>query len=116
MSRGWTAQHVAEYEARNARTNKAGSVPSSAKPEPPVHDESMAAEKGNDAHPIRRVVRITSFRLRLLDERNLADKYFTDALIYAGILHGDSPDEAQIIVRQEKVSEAALERTEIWIE
>lgn len=112
----WTQEQLDAYEARKARANKTSSVPSGAEPERSVPHEFVATKKGNDPNPIRRVVRITSFRLRLLDERNLADKYFTDALIYAGILHGDSPDEAQIIVRQEKVSEAALERTEIWIE
>lgn len=65
---------------------------------------------------MRHLVRITSFRLRLLDERNLADKYFTDALIYAGIIHGDSTKEAQIIVTQEQVLHVANERTEIIIE
>lgn len=66
--------------------------------------------------PTKRLVRFTSHRLRLLDERNLKDKYFTDALRYAGILFNDSPEWAKIEVSQVQVKTKADERTEITIE
>lgn len=98
------------------KRNQAGGVPSCPEPERIVRHEPVATEEGKRTDSVRRLVCIKSFRLRLLDERNLADKYFTDALIYAGIIHGDSTKEAQIVVTQEQVSDPALERTEILIE
>lgn len=110
----WSNDDLNAYNRR--QPNKVSGVASGAEPKHSILNESMAKETGKDAHPIRCIVRITSFRLRLLDERNLADKYFTDSLIYAGILYSDSPKYAQIIVTQERVTERALERTEIVIE
>lgn len=64
---------------------------------------------------MRRVVRITSFRCRLLDERNLFDKHFVDALRYAGVLFDDSPAWCQVEVTQRQVGSRDHERTEIEV-
>ena len=62
------------------------------------------------------LVRVTSFRRRLLDEDNLCEKYHIDCCRYAGLLPGDDPSQARIETRQEKVRSKADERTEIVIE
>lgn len=97
------------------RNLEAGGVSSSAVIERSSTDEPVAAEAGKSPDAKRHSVCITSFRVRLCDERNLYDKYFTDTLAYAGTIHGDSPKEIEIQVRQEQVSDAGLERTEIEI-
>jgi hypothetical protein len=52
----------------------------------------------------------------LLDLDNLCEKYVVDCCRYAGILPGDSPSQAQIEVKQEKVSSKEPEEivTEVW--
>lgn len=62
------------------------------------------------------LVRVTSFRRRLLDEDNLCEKYHVDCARYAGLLPGDDPSQARIETRQEKVRSKEEERTEIVIE
>jgi hypothetical protein len=64
----------------------------------------------------RFLVRVTSFRRRLLDEDNLCEKYVVDCCRYAGLLPGDAPGTTRIEVRQEKVRSKEEERTEIVIE
>ncbi len=75
----------------------------------------MGTRPGTSADPAKRLVRFKSFRLRLCDERNLTDKYFTDALVAAGLLHDDSPQFCQVQVEQIKVEHWTEERTEITI-
>lgn len=75
----------------------------------------LAARKAEGPNPTRVLVRVTSFRRRLLDEDNLAEKYFCDCARYAGLLQGDSPAEAQIEARQVKVARKENERTEVEI-
>jgi len=62
------------------------------------------------------LVRVTSFRKRLLDEDNLCEKYHVDLCRYAGIISCDSPDKVKIEVRQEKVGSKEVEKTlvEVW--
>jgi hypothetical protein len=62
------------------------------------------------------LVRVTSFRCRLLDTDNLTPKWHIDALRYAGCLRGDSPEQAVIQTGQVKVRHKRDERTEIEIE
>lgn len=97
------------------KRNQAGGVPPCPEPKRVIGHEPVATEEGKRPEPIRRLVRIKSYRLRLVDERNLADKYFTDALQYAGAIYSDAPKYAQIIVTQEQVYSAASERTEVEI-
>lgn len=58
----------------------------------------------------------TSFRRRLLDEDNLAEKYHVDACRYSGLLPDDAPDRCQISVSQVKVKTKEEEKTVIVIE
>ena len=83
--------------------------------ERPAGNEPLEAFKNKDRHPARLAVIVTSFRRRLLDEDNLAEKYHIDALRYAGIIPNDSPDKISIKAQQEKVCSKADERTEIEI-
>lgn len=60
-------------------------------------------------------VRVVSYRRKLLDEDNLAEKFHVDALRYAGILPSDAPGRCRIITTQEKVATKEEERTEITV-
>lgn len=61
------------------------------------------------------LVRVTSYRTRLIDTDNLVPKWHVDSLRYAGIIPSDAPDRARIETRQEKVSGKENERTEIEV-
>ena len=98
---------LARSAARSVSTNPVK------KPDP--GDEPVAPAKGKTANPVRRFVRVTSYRTCLLDERNLFDAYFVDALTYAGILFDDAPKWAEVKVSQELVSCPEYERTVIEI-
>ncbi len=75
----------------------------------------LAARKAQGPAPTRFLVRVTSFRRRLLDEDNLCAKFMVDCARYAGILQGDDPAQAKISVGQIKVARKEDERTEIEI-
>lgn len=62
------------------------------------------------------LVRVTSFRKRLLDEDNLCEKYHVDLCRYAGVLPCDSPDKVKIEVGQKKIGSKEVEKTlvEVW--
>lgn len=83
--------------------------------ERPVSNEPLAAPQAQADHSGRYVVRVVSYRTRLLDEDNLAEKYHVDACRYAGLIPADSPDQTHIEVTQEKVKTKEQERTEITI-
>ncbi len=70
------------------------------------------AEKGN---PERVLVRVTSVRKRLIDEDNLAEKYYVDCCRYAGLIYADSPDQTKIEVCQRKAAKGEAEHTIIEI-
>lgn len=53
----------------------------------------------------RVLVRVTSFRKRLIDEDNLCEKYHVDLCRYAGIISGDAPEQTKIEVYQVKSKE-----------
>ena len=76
---------------------------------------ALATPQGQDVHPDRVLVRVVSYRRRLLDEDNLAEKYFVDCARYAGLISGDSPDQTKIEVSQVKVKAKEDERTELTI-
>lgn len=76
----------------------------------------MAAPGIEGGNPTKFSVVVTSYRRRLLDEDNLVEKWHVDALRYAGILPADSPDQARIQVKQEKVRTKEEECTVITIE
>jgi len=74
-------------------------------------DEHMAEDAGEVAYQGRCLVRITSYRRVLCDERNLYDKHFVDALKEAGAFVDDSPQFVKVEVSQEQVQFAHEERT-----
>jgi hypothetical protein len=77
----------------------------------------VGREAQNPGGLSRRLVRITSYRVRLLDPDNLAGgaKYFLDCCKYAQLIRDDRPQDITLEVRQEKVSNPEDERTEIAI-
>lgn len=103
------------YEQRGNEWHKVGRVAQNPQRERSVVDEPVGTDEGKVADQKRRVVRIKSYRLRLVDPRNLFDKHFTDALVEACILVDDSAEWAEVIVEQEQVRNPAWERTEITI-
>ena len=65
--------------------------------------------------PGKLLVRLTSYRTRLLDEDNLCEKYLVDCCRYSGLIRQDSPGAAKIEVRQEKVGKGEPEFVKIEI-
>lgn len=92
-----------------------GSAPGS-KPEHDIQARTLAAAQAEAGHPAFYVVRVTSYRTRLLDTDNLIPKWHVDALRYAGVLPSDAPDRCQIVTTQKKVATRLEERTEIRLE
>lgn len=74
-----------------------------------------AALPSEARHPGKHLVRVTSFRRRLLDPDNLCPKFHIDTLRYAGCIPGDSPAEIEITTGQAKVARKEDERTVIEI-
>ena len=101
--------------ARNADPHSSPPCP---KPKRPIRDDPLAAAPRKESHLGRVVVRIISFRTRLLDADNLVggSKYFTDGLRYAGLIPGDAETQIRLEVRQEKVQTKQDEHTRIEIE
>lgn len=114
-----------EYEIRKFFPNASASTiarnalhrvrPPDAQQEPNPGDEPVAEAPRAGPDPVFRRVRITSYRKVLLDERNLWDAYFTDALVRAGILFDDSPQYCKVEVSQVQVVDWWAERTTIQI-
>lgn len=88
-------------------------------PEPKRHDQRPPNEVGapQAQNPRRYLVRITCYRLRLLDKDNLYGgcKFFVDALRYARIVREDDPEAIDLQISQVKVKSEDLERVEIEI-
>lgn len=109
----WTERQLAEYEARRKAPR--------AQSQQAVRHEPVAEAQGKTGHAEsipRRLVRITSYRRRLLDFDNLAGgcKYFLDCCKYAKLVQDDAPDKIFLEVRQVKVINKAEERTEITVD
>jgi len=62
------------------------------------------------------LVRVTSFRHRLLDEDNICEKYHVDLCRYAGILPSDAPSQTRITTTQQKIGSKEEEFTLVEIE
>ena len=99
-----------------AKVNQAGGGPSSTIVECVAGDGSLAAPQIETSNTGKFVVRVTSYRTRLLDEDNLAEKFHVDACRYAGLIPSDAPDQTTIQVGQVKVKKKTECRTEIEIE
>jgi hypothetical protein len=78
-------------------------------------DGAMDPNETQRGNPVRFLVRVTSFRRRLLDEDNLCEKYVVDCCRYSGLLSGDAPETTRIEVSQQKVTREEDERTELTI-
>jgi hypothetical protein len=103
----WTPQQLREYETRRASSRT--------KPECAVPHEPVAAPEGKAQNPGRVLLRITSFRRRLIDPDNLCPKYFIDALRYAQVIGDDSAAHITLEVSQIKVKTKTEERTEVEV-
>jgi len=84
----------------------------SPEPESVVRHEPLAAGEGKGEGACGIIVRIRSFRSRLLDPDNLCAKSLVDGLRYAGLIPGDRPQDIELTVTQEKCDKQD-ERTEI---
>lgn len=73
---------------------------------------------GTKESATRPVVRIISYRCRILDEDNLAGgcKPLLDSLRYAELIHGDSPKEIVFQASQIRVAHRKDEKTVLEIE
>jgi len=78
-------------------------------------DEPVAEAPAENLNPTKRFVRVTSYRIRLLDERNLHEKAFIDALQTSGAIFDDSPTWCKVDVIQVKVEHPWEQRTLIEI-
>jgi hypothetical protein len=107
-----------EYNAILLRQREAAARRKASSPvvERPACHEPLEAVQAQAPDTGRILVRVTSFRRRLLDEDNLAEKYFVDCCRYAGLLASDAPDKTRIEVRQVKARSKEEEETVIEIE
>ena len=95
--------------------NCSDGLASSAVSERSSGDESVGAPSGPSAHPTKSFVRVTSYRVRLLDKRNLHEKAFVDALQKCGAIVDDSPKWCEVEVEQVKVDYDWQQKTVIEI-
>lgn len=79
-------------------------------PQPAVRNDVAATPPGKARVPYRIVVRITSFRNRLLDPDNLCPKFLIDGLRYACLIPQDREQDIVLEIKQVKSNE---ERTEV---
>lgn len=86
------------------------------KPEPALRHEPLGTAQRKKTNPSRCVLRITSYRCRLLDVDNLCPKYFIDALRYCRAIRGDAPTDIELQIRQEKVAHKCQQMTLIEVE
>ena len=98
-----------------ARNNQAGGVASSPVAQPRNVDEPLAEDEGKAVDQVRRLVRVTLCRRRLLDDDNPYPKHFIDAIKEAGLIVDDSPRWCKIEVVQRLVYFAQGECTVIEI-
>lgn len=80
-----------------------------------VRHGTLGEGEGKKGYSGRVLVRVTSYRRRLLDPDNLIPKYFLDCFRYAGVLRDDRADEIELISTQSKVRKKEDERTEIEV-
>ena len=92
------------------------SVVQSPQPKPAVFHAPVEPVQGKAFYSGRVLVRITSYRRRLLDPDNLTPKWFLDSCRYSRIISDDRPEDISLQLGQEKVKNKAEERTEILIQ
>lgn len=89
--------------------------PSGAESERPLCNEPLGKGKVAQRDSGKRVVRITSYRVRAVDPDNLCGKWFIDALRYAGIIPDDTEADITYQISQKKVAKKNQEKTLIDI-
>lgn len=99
-----------EYDLYKARTKK-----SCAKPKRDTSSKQVAKAEIKKEDTSRSIVRITSYRTRLLDPDNAFGKWHVDGLRYGGCIVDDSTQDIELYITQVKVSTKKEERTEIEI-
>ena len=106
-----------QYETITKRRPTAAMVAwkQSAIAQQPACHEPLATAQAETGDTSRCLVRVTSYRTRLLDEDNLVAKYHVDALRYAGVLASDAPQHTHIECRQVKVHRGQPEGTLIEV-
>jgi hypothetical protein len=78
-----------------------------------VQHESLAEAERKTMYAGKVLVRITSYRRRLLDRDNLCGKWFLDAARYSRIIRNDTPEDINYEISQCKVKKAEDEETQI---
>ena len=78
-----------------------------------VRNEPLAETERKTLYTGKVLVRITSYRRRLLDRDNLCGKYFLDAARYSRIICDDTPEDIEYQISQFKVKKAEDEETQI---
>lgn len=103
---------------RNAADGAARGVVSNPKREPPPVDEPVATVPREAARQGRLRIVVTSYRVRLLDDDNVAlgAKPLVDCCVAAGFIPSDAKIWCDIQHEQKLVMHPALERTEIVLE
>ncbi len=81
-----------------------------------LRDGALGKGKTKKGHTGRVLIRVTSFRVRLLDEDNLCEKFHVDCCRYAGLLSSDAPGQTKIETGQVKVRRKDQEHVLIEIE
>lgn len=109
-----TKEQITTYCKKHGFSLPDGLSPNS-KPQRHPGNESVGKAKTQEGNPRRCIVRVTSYRNRLLDEDNLIPKWHIDALRYAGCLRSDAPDKTHIVTTQKKVAKKDQEKTLIEI-
>lgn len=103
------------YRVKRATHIPDGDPGQAPKLERDLRDGAMGAVQVQGRNSGRFLVRVTSYRKRLLDYDNLCEKYHIDCLRYAGLIPGDAPGTTEIEVREEKIEPGAAERVRIEI-
>lgn len=78
-----------------------------------VRNESVAEAERKTYYSGKVLVRITSYRRRLLDKDNLCGKYFLDAARYSCLICDDKPENINYEISQCKVKSENDEETQI---
>lgn len=114
MSRGFDSDWLKSHELRTAIRQRE-ITRSVAVVERPSEHALPAAPRVEAKAPERILVRVTSVRVRLLDEDNLAEKYVVDCCRYAGLIPSDAPATTKIEVAQRKCEAGETEHVLIEI-
>lgn len=96
----------------NPSTGRARSV---AKLEPDIGIRALGTVQAQVADPGRFLVRITSYRKRLLDADNLCEKFHVDCCRYARCISSDDPSKTEIEVCQVKTGKGEPEFTRVEV-